>query len=65
MQKMENVDLKNTEYLASFAKQWWDPEGPFRALHYYNPNRLEFFRQCLDVKDKKFDGTMILEGEED
>ena len=54
--------------LAAMAESWWDPEGPFRALHRINTVRLTFIRdrvcQLLDRNTsvfKPFDGLRFLD----
>src|SRR3979490_1546982 len=31
----------------ALADSWWDPEGPFRPLHKFNPARIRFIRDRL------------------
>ncbi len=30
-----------------FGPQWWDPDGPMRALHKFNPVRVAYLRELL------------------
>jgi 2-polyprenyl-6-hydroxyphenyl methylase / 3-demethylubiquinone-9 3-methyltransferase len=36
------VDPAEIEKFSTLAATWWDPEGPFKALHRMNPVRLRF-----------------------
>jgi 2-polyprenyl-6-hydroxyphenyl methylase/3-demethylubiquinone-9 3-methyltransferase len=38
------ADAREIEKFAAFAVQWWNPQGPFAALHRLNPLRLDFIR---------------------
>ena len=33
----------------ALADQWWDPEGPFRPLHKFNPARIRLIRDRLSA----------------
>src|SRR5688572_1283480 len=42
------VSTRDPAEIAKFAKlaaDWWDPKGPFGALHRMNPARLGFIRE--------------------
>ena len=41
------VDPEEIARLENRAEEWWDPEGPFRALHKFNPTRLFWLRETL------------------
>lgn len=34
---------------AALAAQWWDPTGPFKPLHKFNPVRLAYLRRKIDA----------------
>jgi 2-polyprenyl-6-hydroxyphenyl methylase/3-demethylubiquinone-9 3-methyltransferase len=38
------VDPDEISKFAALAAEWWNPEGPFGALHRLNPVRLQFIR---------------------
>jgi 2-polyprenyl-6-hydroxyphenyl methylase / 3-demethylubiquinone-9 3-methyltransferase len=42
-----SVDPDEVDRFAAQAHAWWDPEGSFRALHRYNPTRIQFIRTAL------------------
>ena len=48
-----NVDPAEIARFSDLAAQWWDPEGPSRALHAMNPVRLGFLmsQAALDGRD--------------
>jgi len=40
-----SLDPAEIEKFSALAKQWWDPNGPFGALHRMNPVRMGFIRE--------------------
>lgn len=38
---------------SALAAEWWNPKGPFGALHRLNPVRLQFIKDCVPARDKK------------
>jgi len=40
------VDPAEIEKFSALAAEWWNPKGPFGALHRLNPVRLGFIRDC-------------------
>lgn len=42
-----SLDPGEIEKFSRLAAQWWDPEGPFNALHRLNPVRLAYIRDVL------------------
>ncbi len=40
-----NLDQREVAQFARQATQWWDTNGPFRALHQIGPTRLNYIRQ--------------------
>jgi 2-polyprenyl-6-hydroxyphenyl methylase/3-demethylubiquinone-9 3-methyltransferase len=38
------TDAREIAKFAALAEQWWDPQGPFAALHRLNPLRLGYIR---------------------
>lgn len=38
------LDAAEIEKFASLAREWWNPDGPFGALHRLNPVRLAYIR---------------------
>jgi 2-polyprenyl-6-hydroxyphenyl methylase/3-demethylubiquinone-9 3-methyltransferase len=41
----------------ALADSWWDPEGPFRPLHKFNPARVRFIRDRLAAHFGRTTGT--------
>ncbi|MHB1204495.1 MAG: bifunctional 2-polyprenyl-6-hydroxyphenol methylase/3-demethylubiquinol 3-O-methyltransferase UbiG [Rhodospirillaceae bacterium] len=41
----------------ALADSWWDPEGPFRPLHKFNPARIRFIRDRLARHYERTTGT--------
>ncbi|MES1197073.1 MAG: bifunctional 2-polyprenyl-6-hydroxyphenol methylase/3-demethylubiquinol 3-O-methyltransferase UbiG [Pseudomonadota bacterium] len=44
-QQRSTLDPAEIEKFSKLAKEWWDPKGPFGALHRMNPVRLDFIRE--------------------
>ena len=42
--KPKTVDAAEIEHFSQDSGRWWDPEGPFRPLHWMTPARMEFIR---------------------
>ena len=41
------IDPLEKEKFSKMAEEWWDPSGKFKALHKFNPKRIEFIRDKL------------------
>ncbi len=39
------VDADEVARFSAMAESWWDPAGPFKPLHRFNPARLSFIRE--------------------
>ena len=48
-----NVDPGEISKFERLDQQWWDPHGPFRALHALNPARLRFIEAAVPVAGKR------------
>lgn len=44
MQETSNIDPAEVARFERLAETWWDPNGPMRPLHKFNPVRLAFIR---------------------
>ncbi len=42
-----SIDPAEVARFSAQAAHWWDPEGPFRPLHRFNPARLAYIRDQL------------------
>jgi 2-polyprenyl-6-hydroxyphenyl methylase/3-demethylubiquinone-9 3-methyltransferase len=42
-----SVDPDEVARFEAMAERWWDPDGPFRPLHKFNPVRLGFIRDRI------------------
>lgn len=40
------VDPEEVARFASLAETWWDPKGPMKPLHKFNPQRLQYIRDA-------------------
>jgi 2-polyprenyl-6-hydroxyphenyl methylase/3-demethylubiquinone-9 3-methyltransferase len=47
---MQTADPHEIAKFNEQAHHWWDPDGPSRALHELNPQRLAFVRERLALK---------------
>ena len=41
------IDPIEYEKFSKMAEEWWNPSGKFKALHKFNPKRIEFIRDRL------------------
>jgi ubiquinone biosynthesis O-methyltransferase len=49
---MQNIDVNETAKFEAAAREWWNPDGPFRPLHVLNPVRLQYILDRVELKDK-------------
>lgn len=47
-----NVDPQEVQKFSDVAKDFWNPEGPYKPLHDTNPLRIQFIQDAVDLKDK-------------
>jgi 2-polyprenyl-6-hydroxyphenyl methylase/3-demethylubiquinone-9 3-methyltransferase len=47
---MQTADPREIAKFNEQAHRWWDPQGPSRALHELNPERLAFVRERMPLK---------------
>src|SRR5262245_40434121 len=64
---MANVDSSELAKFASRAAEWWDRQGPFRALHDINSLRLDYIAERVPlagarVLDVGCGGGLVAEG---
>ncbi len=48
-----NLDTREVAKFDALAKDWWNPEGPFKTLHQINPLRLSFIEKKALLEGKK------------
>lgn len=48
-----NLDTREVAKFDALAKNWWNPEGPFKTLHQINPLRLSFIEKKVSLEGKK------------
>jgi len=41
------IDPAEYEKFSKMAEEWWNPSGKFKALHKFNPKRIEFIKEKL------------------
>src|SRR5206468_10885658 len=41
------VNLSEVDRFGRLGSQWWDPDGPMKALHKFNPVRVAYLRELL------------------
>ena len=44
VQRSSTIDADEVARFDRMAREWWDPKGPMRALHRFNPVRLAYVR---------------------
>ena len=47
---MQTADPREIAKFNEQAHRWWDPDGPSRALHELNPQRVAFVRERISLK---------------
>lgn len=45
--KVNTVDQSEIAHFAKDSSHWWDPEGPFKPLHWMTPARMEYIRERI------------------
>jgi 2-polyprenyl-6-hydroxyphenyl methylase / 3-demethylubiquinone-9 3-methyltransferase len=53
------IDPAEVQKFSALAAEWWNPKGPFGALHRMNPVRLQYIR---DLAAEHFGGAKALAG---
>ncbi len=48
-----NLSVDEIHKFDALAQEWWNPEGPMRALHQLNPLRVEFMQRHMSFEGKK------------
>jgi 2-polyprenyl-6-hydroxyphenyl methylase/3-demethylubiquinone-9 3-methyltransferase len=68
LRQHSTVSDAEVKHLSHTVDEWWDPRGPFSALHRYNPTRVKFIRDevCkakpLDAQRlRPFEGLEVLD----
>ena len=70
-EKLRRDTTVDPEAVARFDRlgaQWWDPDGPMRALHKFNPVRVAYLRELLgkhfllDGKPRDWRSPVALQG---
>ncbi len=59
------IDPAEVEKFSALAAEWWNPKGPFGALHRMNPVRLQYIRDLaaehFGAKGKPLAGLAVLD----
>ena len=63
-----SIDPEEVAKFTAMAAEWWDPKGKFKPLHKFNPVRLGFIRDTIEMHfnlapdvRKPFEGLRILD----
>lgn len=61
-----SIDPEEVEKFSRIAAEWWDPDSKFKPLHKFNPVRLEFIRDTINLHfnrsgDTPFAGLRVLD----
>src|ERR1700733_4198734 len=51
-----SIDPEEVARFDRLGEDWWNPHGPMRALHQFNPVRVECLRQLLSRRFGKVSG---------
>lgn len=53
---MSTLDYKEVEKFSIIADEWWDPNGKFKPLHQFNPERIIYIKEKI-IKHFKINET--------
>ena len=42
--KSSTINKKEIDKFSKIAEDWWNPEGKFKPLHQFNPERIKYIR---------------------
>ena len=65
--KSSTINKEEIDKFSKIAEDWWNPEGKFKPLHQFNPERIKYIRDNtvkhfkLTNKDKPFKNLNILD----
>ena len=65
--KSSTINKKEIDKFLKIAEDWWNPEGKFKPLHQFNPERIKYIKDNtvkhfnLTNKDKPFKNLNILD----
>ena len=65
--KSSTINKKEIDKFSKIADDWWNPEGKFKPLHQFNPERIKYIKDNtikhfnLTNKDKPFKNLNILD----
>ena len=65
--KSSTINKKEIDKFSKIAEDWWNPEGKFKPLHQFNPERIKYIRDNtikhfkLTNKDEPFKNLNILD----
>ena len=65
--KSSTINKKEIDKFSKIAEDWWNPEGKFKPLHQFNPERIKYIKDNtikhfnLINKDKPFKNLNILD----
>ena len=65
--KSSTINKKEIDKFSEIAEDWWNPEGKFKPLHQFNPERIKYIKDNtikhfnLTNKDKPFKNLNILD----
>ena len=46
---MTTVDKTEIEKFSKLARDWWNPDGKFKPLHLFNPTRINFIKEKINI----------------
>ena len=65
--KTNTINKKEIEKFSKIAEEWWNPNGKFKPLHKFNPFRIKYIKENIEIdfniknKDKPLKGLNILD----
>ena len=65
--KNNTINKKEIEKFSKIAEEWWNPNGKFKPLHKFNPIRIKYIKENIEIdfnirnKDKPLKDLNILD----
>jgi len=45
----KNLNKKEIDKFSKIAEDWWNPEGKFKPLHQFNPERIKYIKDNTET----------------
>lgn len=62
-QTAPSVDPDDVARFNRLGAEWWNPQGPMRALHRFNPARIDYLRRLLGRRQPRAEGRAAVQAQ--